>query len=69
MNNSKIISISLLWLSIGFSTLFVLSNFWAIIALLLAGLGITVHLLSMKTLPAENTEESAVEQILEKQVR
>lgn len=67
--SSKIISISLLWLSLCFSILFVLSNYWAIMALLLTGSGITVYLLRMKTLPAESTRESAAEQIPEKKVR
>lgn len=65
----KIISISLLWLSLCFSTFFVLSDLWAVIALLLAGLAITAYLLSFKTLPAENSKESTIEQVLEKQVR
>lgn len=47
---SKVVSITLLWLTIGYSILFVASLFYVRIILLVIAIGVSIHLLSLKTL-------------------
>ncbi len=49
----KIVSISLLWLTIGFSILFVISLWWVKLILLGIACGVTWHLLRVKTFKPE----------------
>lgn len=46
---SKIISISLLWLTIGYSVIFLMQVFWLKLILLLIAAGVTTHILWIKT--------------------
>ena len=45
----KIFTISLLWLTILFSVFFVINNFWIKIILILIAIGVTIHILTIKT--------------------
>jgi len=45
----KIFTLSLLWLTILFSVFFVLNNFWIKIILILIAIGVTIHILTIKT--------------------
>ena len=45
----KIISVTLLWLTIGYSALFAVKLLWIKILLFLIATGVTVHILSFKT--------------------
>ena len=47
---SKVVSIILLWLTIGYSILFVISHFYIKIILLIVAIGVSIHLLLLKTL-------------------
>jgi len=47
---SKILSISLLWITIGYSVVFVVNIFSIRVILILIAIGVTVHLLSIRTL-------------------
>ena len=49
----KILSILLLWLTIGYAALVVLSLWWAKLILLGIAVGVTIHLISIKTLEPE----------------
>jgi hypothetical protein len=46
---AKVVSISLLWLTIGFSVVFVVAVLWLRVLLLLIAVGVTWHLLSLPT--------------------
>lgn len=48
----KIASLALLWMAIVYSTVFVASGFLVRFILVLIAIGVTVHVLSFKTLPA-----------------
>jgi len=52
----KIFSISLLWLTIGYSAWFVVSLWWVRLILLGIAIGVTIHLVTIKTYKP-NTEE------------
>jgi len=52
---TKITAISLLWLTIGYSVVFVIPFFIGKVVLLLIAVGVTIHLLSIKTLPPSNS--------------
>jgi hypothetical protein len=58
---AKIISISLLILTIGYTAIFVIHIFWVRICLLLIAIGVSIHILSLPTLRAEVTEDEALE--------
>ena len=45
----KIFTISLLWITIIFSVFFVISNFWIDLILILIAIGVTIHILTIKT--------------------
>ncbi len=47
---TKVLSISLLWLTIGYSTLFVMPLFFGKIVLVLIAVTVTIHILKIKTL-------------------
>ena len=49
----KVIALSLLWLTISYSALFVVSHGWVQLLLLIIALGVTVHLLRMNTFKPE----------------
>ncbi len=51
---TKIFSVSLLWITILISVLFVLEIHWLRIVLLLIALGVSIHILSFKTLDKKN---------------
>lgn len=53
----KIISISFLWLTIGTSAVFAVHNWWIRGLLALIAVGVTWHLLSLKTLTPQMIEE------------
>jgi uncharacterized protein len=46
----KMLSITLLWITIGYSTVFLISNSTIKILLLIIALGVTLHVISLKTL-------------------
>ncbi len=47
---SKVLSISLLWITIGYSVVFVVNVFLIRVILILIAIGVTTHLLSIRTL-------------------
>lgn len=47
---AKLATLGLLWVTLGFSGLAVVSSLWARLLLLAVGVGVTLHLLAMKTL-------------------
>jgi len=47
---TKIITLSLLWLTMGYSIIFIIENLAIQILLFLIGIAVTVHILRMKTL-------------------
>lgn len=58
----KVITIALLWLSIGSAAIFAVSSWWMRVILLVIALGVTLHLAKIKTpkttLPQKLVEES-----------
>jgi len=46
----KIISLSLMWLVMGYTAFFAISNLFVSIIIILIGLGVTKHILSLKTI-------------------
>ncbi len=50
---AKVVALALLWLTIGYSTLAVLSSWWLRSLLLAVAVGVSAHLLCLKTLSAE----------------
>ncbi len=61
----KVITLALLWISIGFSIIFLVENNWVRLVLLAIASGVTLHLLTIKTyrpdrqpVPKENVVES-----------
>ena len=46
----KILSITLLWMTISFSTIIIVSNILIRIILILIAIGVTIHIVSIKTL-------------------
>ena len=45
----KVFTISLLWITILISVFFVINNFWIKIILILIAIGVTIHILTIKT--------------------
>ena len=45
----KVLTISLLWITIGYSTVFVIDAAWVRIILLIIAAGVTIHLLTIRT--------------------
>jgi len=45
----KLLAISMLWLAIGYSAFFAVSQLWIKVLLLLIALGVTAHLLKINT--------------------
>lgn len=54
---SKLLSLALLWLTIGFSVFFVVKIFWIKIILILIAAAVSVHLLSFRTLSQKMIED------------
>ena len=54
----KILSISLLWLTIGYTAWFVISAWWLRLILLGIAVGVTTHLVSINTLRPETPPSS-----------
>lgn len=54
---AKIVAISLLWITIGYSIFFVISVIVAKVLLFLIAVGVTIHLLSFKTLKNKSGED------------
>jgi uncharacterized membrane protein YbaN (DUF454 family) len=46
----KVLAISFLWAAIGFSAFFVVNNFWIRIILLIIAIGVSIHIITLKTL-------------------
>lgn len=46
---TKIIAISLIWLTIGYSIIFLIKIIWVKAVLLIIAVGVTIHILSFKT--------------------
>jgi len=53
---SKLLSLALLWLTIGYSAFFVVKIFWIKIILFLIALGVSIHLLSFCTITQKMIE-------------
>ena len=49
----KVLTILLLWLTIGYAALFVISLWWVKLILLVIAVGVTIHLVSIKTFKPE----------------
>jgi len=45
----KFFTISLLWITILFSVFFIINNFWVKIVLIIIAIGVTIHILTIKT--------------------
>ena len=56
--NSKILSISLLLITIGYSVFFVVKIFLIRVILILIAIGVTIHLLSIRTLKQRKGDEN-----------
>ncbi|MEI6614738.1 MAG: YbaN family protein [Chrysiogenales bacterium] len=54
---SKLLSLVLLWLTIGYSAFFVVKIFWLKITLFLIAAGVSVHLISFRTLSKKMIED------------
>lgn len=52
----KILTITLLWLTIGYTVLFIVSDWWVKLILLAIAVGVTVHLTRARTLKAERQD-------------
>ena len=50
----KIFTVSLLWLTIGYTARFVISLWWVRLILLAIAIGVTIHLIMIKTLKTED---------------
>lgn len=46
----KVLSISFLWITISFSVFLIVANFWVRIILILIAIGVTIHILTIRTL-------------------
>ena len=55
---SKILSISLLWITIGYSVFFVVNIFPIRVILILIAIGVTIHLLSIRTLKQRKGDDN-----------
>jgi uncharacterized protein len=55
---TKLATLLLLWVTLAFSALVVLDSVWARILLLAVGIGVTLHVLAMKTLKCSGRELS-----------
>ena len=49
-SKAKILSISLLWLTIMFSTVFIVDNLFVRIILILIAIGVSIHIISIRTM-------------------
>ena len=58
---ARVLGISLLWLFIGYSAVFVAQALWLRALLLLIALGVTIHLVGLKTLTKEMREKARPE--------
>jgi len=54
---TKLVSISLLWISIGYAAIFLIEIILVKILLLIIAIGVTKHLLTLKTLKLKNQEQ------------
>ena len=52
----KIITISILWITIGYSAIFAIDILWVRILLVLIAVGVTIHIASMKPKVKDNTD-------------
>ena len=52
----KIITISILWITIGYSAIFAIDILWVRILLVLIAVGVTIHIASMKPKIKDNTD-------------
>ena len=52
----KIVTLALLWAGIGVSALILVSRLWLSLLLFGVAIGVTVHILSLKTLKRDNTD-------------
>ena len=55
----KVVTLALLWLTIGFAAWWVVSAWWPRLLLLGVAVGVTVHLVRMKTAPTGGTDAGA----------
>ena len=46
----KVVAISFLWIAIGFSAIFVVDILWIRIILIVIAIGVSIHIISLKTL-------------------
>jgi len=52
----KIITITVLWIGIGYTAILVSERLWLTLLLFAIAIGVTVHLLALKTLPADKKD-------------
>ena len=52
----KIVTITVLWIGIGYTAIFVSERLWLTLLLFAIAAGVTVHLLMLKTLPADKKD-------------
>ncbi len=58
--SSKIVSISFLWIGISFSVIFLIEIYWVKLLLLVIAVGVTTHLITLKTLKKEHSLEKNI---------
>ncbi|MBA7498016.1 Inner membrane protein YbaN [subsurface metagenome] len=54
----KVLSISLLWITIGYSVVFVVNIFPIRVILILIAIGVTIHILSIRTLKQKKGDDN-----------
>jgi len=55
---AKILSISLLWITVGYSAVFIVNTFPIRIILILIAIGVTIHILSIRTLKQRKGDDN-----------
>ncbi len=53
----KVLTISLLWLTIGVTSVFLISQWWLRLVMVVIAVGVTIHLLRIKTYRPETNQE------------
>ena len=56
----KVITLAILWVTIGYGAFFVSGNWWLSAVLLAVALGVTIHLARIKTFRPEAADEAAI---------
>lgn len=63
--SSKIVSITFLWVGISFSVIFLIDIYWVKLLLLAIAVGVTIHLIMLKTLKNEPSSKNNLSVLVE----